>query len=164
VRGPKSLSVAGATCDGVLLAEPASPAYLARARSQAEASAAKAGRPQPQVALYARFCVDGDPGRARERLIPILEEDVRGHETRVQLTGLPFSDELAERIENRPGGGFLEPRWVDQLAVAGTPGECAAALRALTDAGADRVILLPRAGEEQAQIEQFARDVRPLLS
>jgi alkanesulfonate monooxygenase SsuD/methylene tetrahydromethanopterin reductase-like flavin-dependent oxidoreductase (luciferase family) len=116
------------------------------------------------MAVYARFCVDPDPRRGRERLIPTLEEDVRGHETRVQLTGLPFSDELAERVETRPGGGILEPQWVDQLAVAGTPSECAAALRALSDAGADRVILLPLHGEEQAQIEQFARDVRPLLS
>jgi hypothetical protein len=36
-------------------------------------------------------------------------------------------------------------------------------VRALADAGADRVILLPLPGDERAQIEQFAREVRPLL-
>jgi 5,10-methylenetetrahydromethanopterin reductase len=167
VRGPKSLSVAGARCDGVLLAEPATPAYLAWARAQAGAAAAEARRPRPEMAVYTWLSTERDSGRARTRLRPVLEENLRDPGTRVQLTGLPFAAELTGRLDDPagqgPGGRLLEPEWVGQLAVAGTASESAAALRALDDAGADRIILLPLPGDEEAQIERFARDVRPLL-
>jgi alkanesulfonate monooxygenase SsuD/methylene tetrahydromethanopterin reductase-like flavin-dependent oxidoreductase (luciferase family) len=168
VRGPKSLSVAGAACDGVLLAEPATPAYLAWAGALVEAAAARAGRPRPQRAVYTWLSVDRDSRAARERLTPVLAENLGDPATRVHLTGLPFAAELARRLDDpgrrAPDGRLLEPEWVGALAVAGSPGECAAAVRALAGAGADRVILLPLPGDERAQIGQFAREVRPLLA
>jgi alkanesulfonate monooxygenase SsuD/methylene tetrahydromethanopterin reductase-like flavin-dependent oxidoreductase (luciferase family) len=167
VRGPKSLAIAGATCDGVLLAEPASPAYLGWARAQVEAAATQAHRPEPQIAVYTWCCVDGDSQTARQRLLPVLEENLRDPGARVHLHGLPFADELSARLDDPvrqgPGGHVLEPGWMDQLAVVGTADECAAALQRLADAGAGRIILLPLPGDEQAQIQAFAQDVRPRL-
>ena len=165
VRGPKSLSLAGATCDGVLLAEPANPAYIAWARAQVEAAAAAAQRPEPEIAVYTWCCVDRDGQTARQRLRPILEENLTDSEARIHLRGLPFADELSARLDNsaqqEPATPVLEPEWLDQLAVVGTAGECAAALQRLAQAGAGHIILLPLPGDEQAQIEAFAHDVRP---
>jgi 5,10-methylenetetrahydromethanopterin reductase len=163
VRGPRSLAVAGATCDGVLLAEPASPAYVAWARGQLATAARAAGRPEPQVAVYTWCCADSDPLAARERLIPILEQNLSDPEARVHLTGLPFAGELAARLDDPGHGGrVIEPEWVDELAVAGTAEQCAAGLRRLAEAGADRIILLPPPGDEQAQLTAFAQTIRPL--
>ena len=167
VRGPKSLSVAGATCDGVLLAELASPPYLAWARAQVRAAAVRAQRPEPEIAVYAWCCVDRDSQTARLRLSPILEENLRDPEARIQLHGLPFADELSARLDDPaqqgPGGHVLEPEWIDELAVAGTAEECAAGLQRLAQAGAGRIILVPPPGDERAQIQAFADEVRPLL-
>lgn len=167
VRGPRSLRIAGATCDGVLLAEPVSPSYLGWARAQVDAAAMTAGRPEPQIAVYTWCCAEGDSRSALERVIPILEESLRDPEARVQLAGLPFAAELSARLgdpaRQGPGGRVLDPEWVDQLAVVGTARECAAALRRLADGGADRIILLPLPGDELAQLRVFAQDVRPLL-
>jgi 5,10-methylenetetrahydromethanopterin reductase len=168
VRGPKSLRVAGATCDGVLLAEPASVPYLAWARAQASAGAAAAGRPEPQMAIYTWCCVAPDIRQARERLIPILEENLRDPEARIHLTGLPFADEISARLDDPagrgPDGRLVEPEWVDQMAIAGPAEECAARLRQLGEAGGDRIILLPPPGDEQAQLRAFADGVLPLVS
>ena len=173
VRGPKSLSLAGATCDGVLLAEPASPPYIAWARAQVEAAAAQAHRPEPEIAVYTWCCVDRDSQTARQRLAPVLEENLRDPGARIHLHGQPFADELSARLDDpahlddpaRQGssGHVLEPEWIDQLAVVGTPDECAAALQRLAQAGAGHIILLPLPGDERAQIQAFAHDVRPLL-
>jgi 5,10-methylenetetrahydromethanopterin reductase len=168
VRGPKSLGVAGATCDGVLLAEPVSSPYVEWARAQVSTAATTAGRPEPQIAVYTWSCVERDPQNARERLIPILEQNLRDPEARVHLTGLPFAGELSARLDQPerppPGGRVLEPEWVDELAVVGTARDCAVALQRLADAGAGRIILLPPPGDEQAQLTAFAHSVRPLLA
>ena len=71
-----NVSVAGTACDGVLLAEPATPAYLAWARALVEAAAARAGRPRPQMAVYTWLSVDRDSRAARERLTPVLAENL----------------------------------------------------------------------------------------
>ena len=165
VRGPKSLSVAGTACDGVLLAEPAPPAYLARARALVEAAAARAGRPRPQMAVYTWLSVDRDSRAARERLTPVLAEN-RDPAARVHLTGLPFAAELASRLDDprRRAAGVppLEPEWVGDLAVA-------VAWRLRRGRASTRRpwrltgSFFSPPGDERAQIEQFAREVRPLL-
>ena len=67
----------GATCDGVLLAEPASAPYIAWARALVVAAAAQAHRPEPEIAVYTWSCVDRDSQTARQRLSPVLEENLR---------------------------------------------------------------------------------------
>ena len=67
---------------------------------------------------------------------------------------IPAGGHLAVGCLSRTGSAT----WLSPVA-----GDCAAAVRALAHACADRVILLPLPGDERAQIEQFAREVRPLL-
>ena len=52
---------------------------------------------------------------------------------------------------------------LDQLAVVGTPRECAAALAALHDAGADSVVVIPALDDAENQVSRLAREVVPLL-
>ena len=52
---------------------------------------------------------------------------------------------------------------VRALAIAGDPAQCARALQALWEAGADSVVVQPRDGDDAAeQLARFAAEVRPL--
>lgn len=167
VRGPKSLAMAGSACDGVLLAEPATPAYVSWARQLVAGAAASAGRPRPEVAVYAWLSVDDDPEQARRRLRPALAENLADRDARIHLSGLPFGEQLSARMDapdRAQRENALELDWVAQLGIVGTPDECAQAVRELASSGADRVILLPIPGDEHRQLDRFARDVLPLLA
>jgi 5,10-methylenetetrahydromethanopterin reductase len=55
----------------------------------------------------------------------------------------------------------MPDRWIDDVAVVGTPEECAAAIRALGAAGADAVVLVPPAPDVAAKA--LGRELLPLL-
>jgi alkanesulfonate monooxygenase SsuD/methylene tetrahydromethanopterin reductase-like flavin-dependent oxidoreductase (luciferase family) len=166
VHGPKSLALAGANCDGVLLAEPATPGYIRWARALLDRSAADAGRARPRLAAYAWLSVDDDGRVAREKLRPTLAANMADLAAHVHLHGVAFAEELKarfaavddpqERIE------AMEPDWVGHLGITGTPDECASSIEELVTAGADRIILLPLPGDESAQLKKFAEQVNPL--
>jgi alkanesulfonate monooxygenase SsuD/methylene tetrahydromethanopterin reductase-like flavin-dependent oxidoreductase (luciferase family) len=166
VRGPKSIDLAGRLCDGVLLAEPASPQYVRWVRAVLADAAGNPAHVRRQVAAYTWFSVDADPGVAQARLRPALAEGLMDPEAGVHLQQLPFRDELLNRLAAARDADEREQaidlNWVTQLSVAGTPEDCAAAITALADAGA-RIILLPAPRDETDQLRRFARDVRLLL-
>ena len=56
----------------------------------------------------------------------------------------------------------MPDEWIDQMAVVGTPEQCAAAIRALADAGADSVVLVPP--EAGADPQALGRALLPLLT
>ena len=59
----------------------------------------------------------------------------------------------------------MPDRWIDDLAVAGEPDECAEKIRRLLDAGSDSVALFPLAGERSETIVRaVAADVLPRLA
>lgn len=134
VRGPKSLALAAEVADGVLLAEPATPAYIA------------ASATGPAVITYDAAIVDGDGRAARERARPGLawvgEPDWAPH-----LAPLPFASEFAEfraRCASRDEFAATMPaEWVDALTLAGTPDEVGAKIAARHAAGATGVVLIP---------------------
>ena len=73
VRGPRSLALAGSRADGVVLAWPATPAYVRHARVLVENGWSSAGRPgTPHVVAGSPVSIDADPARARERLRPAV--------------------------------------------------------------------------------------------
>jgi 5,10-methylenetetrahydromethanopterin reductase len=114
VRRARSLALSGRVADGTILSEPSSPRYVEWARAQIAAT-----RPH-RLTVYAWFSMDADGAAARAALRPLLDE-------RAAEGGPQFEF----------GAG------VEDMTVAGTPEECAAAIRALGDAGADAVVLLP---------------------
>ncbi len=56
----------------------------------------------------------------------------------------------------------MPDRWIDDLAVAGEPDECAEKIRRLLDAGSDSVALFPLAGDDpETIVRTVAADVLP---
>jgi 5,10-methylenetetrahydromethanopterin reductase len=116
VRRPKSLAVSGRVADGTILSEPSSPAYVEWARGRISSV-----RPH-RITVYA-WCALGPDARAT--LLPLLEERM--------AQGGPQFDDADELTDER----------VAQMTVSGTPDEAKASIRALGEAGADAVVLIP---------------------
>jgi 5,10-methylenetetrahydromethanopterin reductase len=113
VRRARSLAVSGRVADGTILSEPSSVPYIAWAREQLAAT-----RPH-RLTVYAWWSMDRDGDAAREALRSVVEERMR------------------------EGGPQAEHMDMDTAGVAGTPEDCVATIRALGDAGADTVVLVP---------------------
>jgi 5,10-methylenetetrahydromethanopterin reductase len=147
VRGPKSLQLAGRCADGTILAENSAPAYISWAREHIAAGVRDAGREyHHQVTVYANCVVsEQDPAAARAAIRQWTALTLGG-EGNVQLSPLPYADELLgviakDDLEALTVG--LQDAWIDDLAITGTPEEGAAAIGRLVDAGADAVVLVP---------------------
>lgn len=157
VRGPRSLAVAGAAADGVNLAEPATPEYIAAALAQA-------GRARHggafEVIAYDVAVVDDDPDRARMRVRPALapfgEPDWTPH-----IAPMPFADGLAaHRAASGSPEAFaasLPDAWVDELTLAGTPHQVRERIRARHAAGATSSVLVPVGSDRLAVLDELAR-------
>jgi 5,10-methylenetetrahydromethanopterin reductase len=145
VTGPRSLALAGAVADGVLLPEYSSPAYVREARRIM-------ANPEASVTTYAWFHVDDNPETARaavrRSLTPTSSLDAQ-----LAPLGLTARD-IASNVPDDV---------LDQLAVVGTPRECAAAISALHDAGADSVVVIPALDDVENQVFRLAREVVSLL-
>jgi 5,10-methylenetetrahydromethanopterin reductase len=145
VTGPRSLAMAGSVADGVLLPEYSSPAYI-------EAARLLMANPAAAVTTYAWFHVDDDRDAARavvrRSLTPTSSLDAQL--APLGLTAVDISSHLPDDV-------------LDQLAVVGTPRDCADALSALHDAGAGSVVVIPALDQAEIQVTRLAREVMPLL-
>ncbi len=160
--------MAARAADGILLAEPTSPSYLRSVRTRL-AAAAPAGV-RRQLACFTWVSVDDDREVARERVRPMLasipgglaEPSVRPH-----IEALPFADELLPLVDSAPDqetlAAGLRDEWIDELAVVGTPADCARAITARTQAGANRVALVPLLDRIEDQLLAIGSEVLPLL-
>jgi 5,10-methylenetetrahydromethanopterin reductase len=170
VRGPKSIAMAGRVADGLVLAEPSSPAYVRWARDLFDATAKQAGRKPATVVVYTWLSIADDPSVARDRVRPFLasipgglgEPSVRPH-----VQALEFSAELTDVLDRHKDqeslGRALRPEWIDQLGVIGTPGDCAEAIKRLGAAGADRVVMVPIPDLIDEQATLLSQSVLPIL-
>lgn len=157
VRGPRSLAVAGERADGVNLAEPASPAYIA-------AALAHAGRvphtPGFEVITYDTAAVDDDAVAARELVrsaaAPFGEPDWLPH-----IAPLPFANELAElRAASADPDAFaagMPADWIDQLTLSGTPDHVRERIAARHAAGATSCVLAPAGPDPLSALDRLAR-------
>lgn len=159
VRGPRSLAVAGEVADGVNLAEPAAPGYIAAALAQAGRTP---GAPGFEVIAYDLAVVDEDATRARERVRPALavigEPDWAPH-----LAPLPFADELARLRADASGpeafATSLPAAWVDALTLAGTADRVRAGIEARRAAGATSSVLVPVGADRLRVLDALGRVV-----
>jgi alkanesulfonate monooxygenase SsuD/methylene tetrahydromethanopterin reductase-like flavin-dependent oxidoreductase (luciferase family) len=126
VRRPRSLALSGRVADGTILAEPSPLPYIEWAREQIAAT-----RPH-RLTVFAWVSMNSDADAAREALRPVAAERLED--------GGPQIEQLGE-------GADVEAV-IDSAAVAGTPEQCAAAVRAIAGAGADSVVLVPAPGAE----------------
>jgi 5,10-methylenetetrahydromethanopterin reductase len=166
VQGPKSLAIAGRAADGTILPEGSAPAFVRWARGQIAQGADSAGRTAPHrvtVFTFASVRADGDQARADVR--PIIANMLPYPDVQRKIAPTGLLPEINARLAADGAAGLaagMPDEWLRQLTVSGTPDECAAAIHALRDAGADAVVLVP-AVEEPAMMAALAREVLPLV-
>lgn len=164
VRGPKSLAVSGRHADGTLLAEPATPDYVAAARRSIGEGRGDVGRAGHRVTTYTWFHVADDAAKAHDALRPAIAEVVTRPEWAAHLAPLDFGGELGAlaALSAEERAGALRDEWIDALAVVGTPADCARRLGELHAAGADGIVLCPP-GATEVQLQLAAEHVLPLV-
>jgi 5,10-methylenetetrahydromethanopterin reductase len=144
VTGPKSLELTGRAAEGALLPEGSSPAYV-------RAAVERMGNPAATCAVYVVFAVSDDPLEAQTAARESLGGFARGgRDERLAQLGI---------FEEVPDADVVR-----RYAVAGTPDDCAAAIRALERAGAQSIVLVPAGHDIEAQLTRAAREVLPLIA
>ncbi|CAN5805901.1 LLM class flavin-dependent oxidoreductase [soil metagenome] len=167
VRGPRSLALSGRVADGTILAECAPPAYVLWARDRLKEGAEAVGHTdQHRLTVYALCKVDRDSDAARRALRPAVAEVLASGSASAHLAPMGIEDEVAGMVES--GGVDLLIRempdeWLDQLAIVGSPDECAAAIGALAESGADSVVLIPSIDQPEEDLDAFKRELLPVL-
>ncbi|MGI9822986.1 LLM class flavin-dependent oxidoreductase [Agromyces sp. Marseille-Q5079] len=162
VRGPKSLAVAGAVADGVVLAEPATPAYIAASLAQVRSGAAAAGLPADtrfEITSYDVAAVDDDAQAAIARVRPGLawygEPDWAPH-----LIGLPFAEDLAGLRRECAGpdefARRLPDEWIAELSLAGTASQVREGIARRHEAGSTSVVLTPVGEDRLGELDRLA--------
>jgi 5,10-methylenetetrahydromethanopterin reductase len=141
--GPKALAAAGRSADGILLAEGSGPEAVRWARGEAGSVG--------ETVVYAWLSIDDDRDAAAEALRP-------GVAAWREMGLYPRLFELAGVDEGPLDSGRLRG-----LAVAGDADDCARAVAALWDAGADSVVVVPRHDDRVGQVARFVADVLPRL-
>ncbi|MBE8477224.1 LLM class flavin-dependent oxidoreductase [Streptomyces justiciae] len=154
VRGPKSQTIAGEFADGLLLAEPAAPAYIT-------ASLDNLGSADPrEIVTYDAAAVDDDEEAALARVRTALEV-VGEPEWAAHLAPLPFAEELRAHREAGPDARqfarTMPAAWVRELSIAGTPAQARAAIDARHAAGATSVVLAPAGPDALSALDSLAR-------
>lgn len=157
VRGPRSMAVAAEHADGVLLAEPTTPEYVAAVR--------RLVRPDAVLVAYQAASVapagSGGPGEgaALDAVRPALRF-VADPAWAAHLADLPFADALAVHVTAAADVGdavaTLPAEWVRQLAVTGTPEQARSRLREVADAGVALQALYPVGDDPLAALETLA--------
>ncbi|MFJ6564755.1 LLM class flavin-dependent oxidoreductase [Streptomyces sp. NPDC091412] len=161
VRGPRSQEAAGEVADGLLLAEPATSAYVtASLHHLGPAATSKA----PEIVTYDAAAVDDNEeaalARVRVGLEAIGEPDWAAH-----IDPLPFAAELralrAACPDARHFAQTMPAAWVRELSIAGTPAQARAAINARHAAGATSVVLAPAGPDALASLDSLARALDP---
>lgn len=168
VVGPKSLELSGEVADGTVLSVLAGSKYVEFAAAKAAEGAKRAGRTgEHLLPTFSIFSVDDDVDKARDA----VREALAFYLTAVGPTALTGVYDANERlIELIDAGGpeaiaaEMPDAWLDDFAIAGTPDVCADKIRALHDAGASSVVLVPMPAEDGQEVLRKAADtVLPLL-
>lgn len=169
VAGPKMLQLSGSIADGTLLSVLAGTAYVQWAREQIGRGARAAQRDPDahKVTTFALCAVDHDGARAKTRVRSAVAFYLAAGGPNAISSAYGISEELASMLE---AGGLAEVQrampdaWVDDLAVAGDPDECAMKIQRLLKAGSDRVALFPTPADHADQtIALLAQDVLPQI-
>jgi alkanesulfonate monooxygenase SsuD/methylene tetrahydromethanopterin reductase-like flavin-dependent oxidoreductase (luciferase family) len=141
--GTQGIAAAREVADGLLLPEGSGPAAVRWATALLDGAGS--------ATVYAWTRVDDDRARALDRVRPV----VRAWRDGGLYPRLVASSGLAAT-------GEIDDRQIEELAVAGSPRDCAAAVSHLRAAGAASLVFAP-VGDDRPQLERIAADVLPLL-
>src|SRR5829696_1639438 len=173
--GPMALAMAGRVADGLIL-QLADPDLIRWFVGQVREAASAAGRDPASLriqAAAAAYIGRRDDGRERTRWFPALVSNhVVDLVNKYPRDALPAS--LTGYIRDREGYDYLHHAEVgssnaafvgddvtDRFCILGDPEEHVAKLRELAAAGVDQFNVYLMNGDEEAQLEAYARDVIP---
>lgn len=140
--GPRGITLAAEESDGLLLPEGASPAAVQWGSSHLGA--------EQRLVVYCWLCMDEDEQRAAATLRPMIARWG-------DLQLYPSLSEFVTCAENRRPVAA-------SVALMGSVVTCAVHGRALVDAGADAIVLVPIGADPSGQIARFLTEVVPLIA
>lgn len=150
VLGDKGIALTGELADGIVVSVLATPDYVRSTREKLDAAADAAGRDiRPEQVVLVAMNLTGDPARAaevREQIKPVLAFYVAATGPCPLFASIGANEAIADMIAR--GGAEtvaaeMPDEWVDVFSVTGGPDEARAGIRALLDAGADKVVVVP---------------------
>jgi len=154
-EGPKTLAVAGRTCDGVILGTGFDKQVTDWARRQIAAGAKEEGRSLEEIDIMpaGMIVVDDDGDLARRRVRSRMANRAH-HNFRFTMETVPegeaagvkrFMDnfDISKPIEERIDPNFVTDYLLERFTIAGNPAECIAKAKRLEADGIQRVLLTP---------------------
>ncbi len=142
--GERTMRIAQERAHGLLLPEGASPTAISWA--------AELGESPIPVTAYVWLCLDDNTDRAYQRTEAVVERwRAKGRYPNLQSRCLV------------PENGPIPDAALADVAVIGSPEECAAAINRWTQAGARSIVLSPIGDDPVAQLRRFAMEVVPYV-
>jgi 5,10-methylenetetrahydromethanopterin reductase len=154
-EGPKTLRVAGRTCDGVILGTGFDLDVLEWAQARIAEGAKEAGRPTSEVDIMpaGMIALDDDGDRARRRVRSRMANRAH-HNFRFTMETVPQKElegvhrfmngfDISKPIEERVDPDLVTDYLLERFTIAGTAEECIAKLKRLEREGVMRVLLTP---------------------
>ena len=170
-EGPKTLRVAGRTCDGVILGTGFDKRVTDWARQQVAAGAKEEGRKPEEVDIMpaGMIAVDDDGDLARQRVRSRMANRAH-HNFRFTMETVPegeaagtnkFMDnfDISKPIEERINPDFVTDYLLERFTIAGTAAECIAKVRRLEAEGVKRILLTPPNAIYDRVMEKWGRQV-----
>lgn len=169
VMGEMMLRLAGQLADATLFPATAGLDYFRYAIAQVQLGLEKAARP-PEAMAYSTIalaCVDRDGEKARNRARPIMGSFLAEFASMNTITAYGISEELTS-ILDRGGADAaateMPDRWLEDLALVGTPEEVAEKVRGWVDAGISSICIFLPDDSERETLTLVAEEVIPLIA
>jgi len=178
--GERTVETCGEVADGWLISVMEPAAYVKRGMERLRAGAANAGRDVTdlEVVQYFVFACDEDSAVARSQAKALIDNIAHvefdyfvGQESFVEaftadLEGISTDDYVAIMGQLADGvhpDKAIPDELVDQVAIAGTPAECAAQLRRYEDLGVTEAALKPAVLDLGRIPRVIGEEIKPLL-
>jgi 5,10-methylenetetrahydromethanopterin reductase len=170
-EGPKTLRVAGRTCDGVILGTGFDKSVTDWARARIAEGAKDAGRKVEEIDIMpaGMIVVDEDGDSARRRVRSRMANRAH-HNFRFTMETVPegeaagvqrFMDnfDISKPIEERVDPSFITNYLLERFTIAGTPRECIDKVKRLEADGVKRILLTPPNAIYDQTMDAWGRQV-----
>ena len=170
-EGPKTLRVAGRTCDGVILGTGFDKAVTDWARQRIAEGAREEKRDLADVDIMpAGMIVVDDNGAVARRGVRSRMANRAHHNFRFTMETVPegeaagvqkFMDhfDISKPIEERVDPDFVTDYLLERFTIAGTPAECIAKVKRLEADGIKRILLTPPGAIYDQVMDKWGKEV-----
>jgi len=154
-EGPKTLRIAGRTCDGVILGTGFDLEVLNWARQRIGEGAKEEGREAGAIdVMPAGMIVVDDDGELARRRVRARMANRAHHNFRFTMETVPEGEaagvnkfmerfDISKPIEERIDPDYVTDYLLERFTIAGTPEECVAKIKRLAAQGVQRLLLTP---------------------